>query len=73
MTRAVPPRPRATSLGGARHPGRRDLDPRHRRRSARPTERRDRGAGFWASLADLFMPDEDRHTYAEGLSAAAIC
>jgi stress response protein YsnF len=24
--------------------------------------------GFWASLADFFMPDEDRHTYAEGLS-----
>ena len=24
--------------------------------------------GFWASLADLFMPDEDRHTYSEGLN-----
>ena len=23
--------------------------------------------GFWASLSNLFMPDEDRHTYAEGL------
>src|SRR4051794_4513781 len=23
--------------------------------------------GFWASLADFFMPDEDRSTYAEGL------
>ena len=23
--------------------------------------------GFWASLSDLFMPDEDRYTYAEGL------
>ena len=23
--------------------------------------------GFWASLANLFMPDEDRQTYAEGL------
>lgn len=23
--------------------------------------------GFWASLADFFMPDEDRHTYSEGL------
>src|SRR5213593_1203623 len=23
--------------------------------------------GFWASLADLFAPEEDRHTYAEGL------
>ena len=24
--------------------------------------------GFWASLVDLFMPDEDRHTYTEGLN-----
>ena len=23
--------------------------------------------GFWASLADLFLPEEDTHTYAEGL------
>jgi uncharacterized protein (TIGR02271 family) len=23
--------------------------------------------GFWDSLRDLFLPDEDRHTYAEGL------
>jgi uncharacterized protein (TIGR02271 family) len=23
--------------------------------------------GFWASLSDLFMPDEDRSTYAEGM------
>ncbi|MEJ1162004.1 YsnF/AvaK domain-containing protein [Prosthecomicrobium sp. N25] len=29
---------------------------------------RDREPGFWESLADLFLPDEDRHTYAEGLS-----
>jgi uncharacterized protein (TIGR02271 family) len=27
--------------------------------------------GFWASLADLFAPDEDRHTYAEGLRRGA--
>lgn len=25
------------------------------------------GEGFWASLSRLFMPDEDRYTYAEGL------
>lgn len=25
------------------------------------------GGGFWDTLADLFMPDEDRYTYAEGL------
>ena len=25
------------------------------------------GQGFWASLANLFMPDEDRYTYTEGL------
>lgn len=24
--------------------------------------------GFWGSLSDFFFPDEDRHTYAEGLS-----
>src|SRR5918993_3100537 len=24
--------------------------------------------GFWESLGDLFLPDEDRYTYAEGLS-----
>jgi len=23
--------------------------------------------GFWASLADVFMPDDDRHTYSEGV------
>lgn len=33
---------------------------------ASSTLREDRG--FWASLSDLFMPDEDRHTYAEGLN-----
>jgi uncharacterized protein (TIGR02271 family) len=27
----------------------------------------DRDRGFWASLTDIFMPDEDRYTYAEGL------
>jgi len=28
--------------------------------------------GFWASLADLFMPDEDRYTYAEALHRGSI-
>ncbi|MFP5077050.1 YsnF/AvaK domain-containing protein [Rhizobium sp. YIM 134829] len=27
----------------------------------------DDGKGFWASLADLFMPDDDRTAYAEGI------
>ncbi len=27
--------------------------------------------GFWGSLSDLFMPDEDRQTYAEGLRRGA--
>ncbi len=27
----------------------------------------DSGSGFWDALKDLFMPDEDRYTYAEGL------
>jgi hypothetical protein len=25
------------------------------------------GGGFWATLGDMFMPDEDRYTYAEGM------
>ena len=28
--------------------------------------------GFWASLADMFMPDEDRHTYTEAMSRGHI-
>jgi uncharacterized protein (TIGR02271 family) len=28
----------------------------------------DAAKGFWESLGDLFLPDEDRYTYAEGLS-----
>lgn len=30
-------------------------------------EQPDQHHGFWAKLADLFMPDEDRHTYYEGV------
>lgn len=33
--------------------------------------RRDEG-GFWASLGTLFLPDEDRYTYAEGLSRGGV-
>src|SRR5918998_4171735 len=29
--------------------------------------RDDEGPGFWEALKDLFLPDEDRATYAEGL------
>jgi len=32
------------------------------------TDRSEQHRGFFASLADFFMPDEDRYTYAEGLS-----
>ena len=32
------------------------------------SEARGQPAGFWASLTDLFMPAEDRYSYAEGLS-----
>ncbi|WP_218062347.1 YsnF/AvaK domain-containing protein [Paracoccus haeundaensis] len=32
------------------------------------TEQADQGKGFWDSLGDLLMPDEDRYSYAEGLS-----
>jgi uncharacterized protein (TIGR02271 family) len=28
----------------------------------------DQAKGFWESLGDMFMPDEDRYTYSEGLS-----
>ena len=28
--------------------------------------------GFWASLGDLFMPDEDRHSYAEAMHRGSI-
>ncbi len=28
--------------------------------------------GFWASLGDLFMPDEDRYTYAEALHRGSV-
>jgi hypothetical protein len=31
-------------------------------------EARGHPGGFWASLADIFMPAEDRYSYAEGLS-----
>lgn len=32
------------------------------------TSRSSEPRGFWESLGDLFLPDEDRYTYAEGLS-----
>ena len=35
--------------------------------ATRPADTAPEGQGFWASLASFFMPDEDRHTYAEGL------
>jgi len=35
--------------------------------SNRGAYQNDEGMGFWDSLKDLFLPDEDRHTYAEGL------
>lgn len=28
--------------------------------------------GFWGTLGDLFMPDEDRHTYAEAMNRGSI-
>ena len=33
----------------------------------RDTTTADEDQGFWASLANLFVPDEDRHIYAEGV------
>ncbi|HEU4474878.1 MAG TPA: hypothetical protein VFR72_08565, partial [Gemmatimonadales bacterium] len=28
--------------------------------------------GFWASLGDLFLPDDDRYAYAEGMSRGGV-
>ena len=33
--------------------------------------RRDEG-GFWASLGNLALPDEDRYSYAEGMSRGGV-
>lgn len=30
------------------------------------------GGGFWAGLKDMFVPDEDRHTYNEGISRGGV-
>ncbi|TNC50202.1 DUF2382 domain-containing protein, partial [Rubellimicrobium rubrum] len=35
------------------------------------TTYRDQHKGFWDSLSDFFFPDEDRYSYAEGLSRGA--
>lgn len=35
--------------------------------TAAPSTAASEEKGFWASLADFFMPDEDRYTYTEGL------
>jgi uncharacterized protein (TIGR02271 family) len=36
-------------------------------RSPASASREDEGLGFWEALRDLFLPDDDRATYAEGL------
>jgi uncharacterized protein (TIGR02271 family) len=36
-----------------------------------PAYRHDDHKGFWESLGDFFFPEEDRYTYAEGLSRGA--
>ena len=66
---------RGAAESGARRPGRArrpeppGCHPRHRgRRLGRDADHAaTEDEGFWASLADLFMPDEDRYTYAEGV------
>lgn len=30
------------------------------------------GGGFWAGLKDMFVPDEDRHSYNEGISRGGV-
>jgi hypothetical protein len=41
----------------------RDVNPDSYRGASENNE----GIGFWEALKDLFLPEEDRHTYAEGL------
>lgn len=36
------------------------------------TERKEQHRGFFGALTDLFMPDEDRYSYAEGLSRGGV-
>lgn len=40
--------------------------------SASATRTDDGDKGFWDSLGDFFFPDEDRYTYAEGLSRGGV-
>ena len=47
-----------------------DLSPATTAPSSYDTDRDEKG--FWASLADLFMPDEDRYTYAEAMNRGSI-
>jgi hypothetical protein len=42
----------------------------HRDMPDAPVQNQDKG--FWASLADLFVPDEDRGTYAEALRRGSV-
>ena len=39
--------------------------------SSRGTYQNNEGMGFWDSLKDLFLPEEDRHTYAENIKLLA--
>ena len=38
----------------------------------RPSSGQDGNHGFWGSLKELFMPDEDRHAYGEGINRGAF-
>jgi stress response protein YsnF len=40
--------------------------------SASSYDRESGGGGFWSSLGDLFVPEEDRHVYAEGMSRGGV-
>ncbi len=40
--------------------------------AATGTAEQPEGGGFFAALADLFMPDEDRYTYAEGIRRGGV-
>src|SRR5215218_10298234 len=50
-------------MAGYQGPPERDVNPD----SYRGAYENNEGVGFWEALKDLFLPEEDRHTYAEGL------
>jgi uncharacterized protein (TIGR02271 family) len=57
------PRDAVRMMAGNEGKPERDVNPD----SYRGAHQNNEGVGFWEALKDLFLPEEDRHTYAEGL------